>query len=668
MKAKAWRHGAHGIWRDSTRTLCALSADDGLLHQDASGGKEPGVRRSATWSRLAAMLPGLAAFAASAAVQNLEVEYASAEDAREAEVTVSPLSEGKRFAFTERWDDTNPRHLDMAKAMEPIGVKATFYFNGGRGERFAPIMRELVRRGHSIGNHTMTHRHQPGLLPFCQFRDIMECRIDLECASQSPVVAYTTPHGVYTMETDDEARVRVGRSLLNAGLISSPEGNQKVCETYSLSPREWFGSHYFWANDKEPNLATYTAGLRAATNAMLSVQSPFGRHVTLGTHTLQTDEGLAHLREMLTPLARTDDVWLANENEWAAARKLSFETRITRLDVRGNRAVYAVERPDPRDVGADVGPFFRFSRKPTAFRLSEISVEARTPETFGRLGEGVLKADPGLRQFTLELFNDTDAEWSSARVILRLPSNCEPGVQTVEAGKVAIGETKRLTLRADCTGWEPLRDGDFYAAAQIDLVRAGRPERRWADVRLPRPAGCRPFPRDTVVSVGPVASADCPGTDCLARMSELAAELKPIAGKAWRRGIGTGMFHPRYVTLAHPKTVAKEFKGCPAVWACEFDADVEAHGDEWLLTGRIYGYETKREMFLNGKRLGELGMTDAARPLKLRNGRNRLICKFGYISDESFNHEIMIVSRKDGAEVAYRASQTSDADGLPNKP
>ncbi len=594
------------------------------------------------------------ALSATAAVQTLEVEYASAADAQAAEVTVSALPEGKRLAFTERWDDSNLRHLDMANAMDPIGVKATFYFNGGRGEKFPPVMRELVRRGHSIGDHTMTHSHQPGLLPFRQFRDIMECRVELECDSQSPVVAYTTPHGVYKMATDDEARVRLGRSLLNAGILSSPEGNQQVCETYSLSPREWFGSHYFWANDKEPNLKTYTDGLCAATNAMLASNSPFGPHVTLGTHTQQSDEGLLRLREMLTPLSRLPDVWFVNENQWVAARRLQYDARITRRQICGRHVTYLVERPDARDLGAETGPFFRFSRPPRNWRLSPLPVAAQVPVAYRRLAEGALKVDSSLRNFTLELTNDTAAAWPSVRVILRLPSVYRPGTVTVDVGALAAGERRVVTLNAEPSGWDRLFEGDFYAAAQIDYVNALRPERRWAEVRVKRPSEKQRLPRDTVVSVGPIALDDCPDNEYFCELSKSETELKPLAGEAWQASRGLGVFNPRYVTMAWPKRMPKSPKGCPAVWVCDFDADTAAHGTDWLLSGRIYGWPTRRELFLNGERLGEFGMTDVERPLKLKPGRNRLVCKFKYIASESLNHEIMIVSRQDRTEVVYR--------------
>ena len=60
---------------------------------------------------------------------------------------------------------TTPRLLDM---LDELGIKAVFFVksesfgDGNPWEReHAEIVREIVRRGHTIGNHTETHRQLP---------------------------------------------------------------------------------------------------------------------------------------------------------------------------------------------------------------------------------------------------------------------------------------------------------------------------------------------------------------------------------------------------------------------------------------------------------------------------------------------------------------------------
>jgi peptidoglycan/xylan/chitin deacetylase (PgdA/CDA1 family) len=83
-------------------------------------------------------------------------------------LTIRGGSRHRRILFT--FDDgpargTTPRLLDV---LDDLGIKALFFVksesfgNGNPWEReHARIVREIVRRGHMIGNHTETHRQLP---------------------------------------------------------------------------------------------------------------------------------------------------------------------------------------------------------------------------------------------------------------------------------------------------------------------------------------------------------------------------------------------------------------------------------------------------------------------------------------------------------------------------
>jgi peptidoglycan/xylan/chitin deacetylase (PgdA/CDA1 family) len=57
--------------------------------------------------------------------------------------------------------EVTPRVLDL---LDAAGMKATFFLVGERAERHAEVAREIVRRGHSVENHS--YRHSP-LFAFC---------------------------------------------------------------------------------------------------------------------------------------------------------------------------------------------------------------------------------------------------------------------------------------------------------------------------------------------------------------------------------------------------------------------------------------------------------------------------------------------------------------------
>ena len=83
-------------------------------------------------------------------------------------LTIRGGSRHRAILFT--FDDgpsrrTTPRLLDM---LDELGIKAVFFVksesfgNGNPWEReHAEIVREIVRRGHMVGNHTETHRQLP---------------------------------------------------------------------------------------------------------------------------------------------------------------------------------------------------------------------------------------------------------------------------------------------------------------------------------------------------------------------------------------------------------------------------------------------------------------------------------------------------------------------------
>jgi len=56
--------------------------------------------------------------------RTLVAEFASADEARAAELTVAPLYGAAPLAFSVRWDDTNARHPKKAEMMNRAGGEA----------------------------------------------------------------------------------------------------------------------------------------------------------------------------------------------------------------------------------------------------------------------------------------------------------------------------------------------------------------------------------------------------------------------------------------------------------------------------------------------------------------------------------------------------------------
>jgi hypothetical protein len=65
---------------------------------------------------------------------------------------------GKKSALSLTFDDARPSQIDMGlPVLDKYGIKATFYISPDNLEDRLAGWREAVKKGHEIGNHTMTH-------------------------------------------------------------------------------------------------------------------------------------------------------------------------------------------------------------------------------------------------------------------------------------------------------------------------------------------------------------------------------------------------------------------------------------------------------------------------------------------------------------------------------
>lgn len=83
---------------------------------------------------------------------------------------------GKSLAFTFDDGPNDPHTLRLLDVLDRHGVKATFFLIGRFVKQRPDIAREIVRRGHVIGNHTFTHPRLIFLSVADARREIVQCR------------------------------------------------------------------------------------------------------------------------------------------------------------------------------------------------------------------------------------------------------------------------------------------------------------------------------------------------------------------------------------------------------------------------------------------------------------------------------------------------------------
>jgi peptidoglycan/xylan/chitin deacetylase (PgdA/CDA1 family) len=101
--------------------------------------------------------------------------------------------------------NTTSALLDL---LDKYSAKATFFLIGERVRRQPELTRDLVRRGHTLGNHTMTHPRLLAIGPARTRREIGECSAVIEDVAGVKLTLFRPPFGgrwPYTLSAAREA-------------------------------------------------------------------------------------------------------------------------------------------------------------------------------------------------------------------------------------------------------------------------------------------------------------------------------------------------------------------------------------------------------------------------------------------------------------------------------
>lgn len=89
--------------------------------------------------------------------------------------------------------DVTPQVLDL---LERHGVQATFFIIGERAIRYPDVCREIVRRGHTIENHSQQHCHNFAFLGFAGFtRELQTAQTTLTTLTGQRPLFFRAPAG-----------------------------------------------------------------------------------------------------------------------------------------------------------------------------------------------------------------------------------------------------------------------------------------------------------------------------------------------------------------------------------------------------------------------------------------------------------------------------------------
>ncbi|MBQ6472420.1 MAG: polysaccharide deacetylase family protein [Victivallales bacterium] len=417
----------------------------------------------------------------------VKVQCDTEQAALQAQLSFLPLPEGKKVAFSCRWDDSTPRHLPMRKLLHRHGYRATFYLHEtGREAFWSDVFPALCSDGFTVGNHTRSHLELPLLTPNGLHDEILGWSILLEHRSNQPVTAFVLPYGKIHSPYFEQVPQLIGSCIKRAGMLGGPDYSPSRFRGLQMPEGEYFGASLICPGDSNTRPEKFDEDVR---KQLSKAETP--AHLTLGIHTRHSDEDFQKLEESLVKYAHRPDWWYCNENEYLAYCHLYRHARVIGKRVDGSAVGFTLELPRPELLGSDI-PLWaecdgkRFAIPHTRKSPTRIGMTDASGKCAGFPGLNAKLSHPSAGRFQLEVEN-TGAAMENVLLTLRLsPDFQEPSLYRENAdidGKCLV-EWLATPVSSANDG------GKRLSACQVDFTRDGVQSRLW--VKLLEPAAASP--------------------------------------------------------------------------------------------------------------------------------------------------------------------------------
>lgn len=582
--------------------------------------------------------------------QTLRVEFDSKENAENAELKISEFPDGKKIGVSTRWDDSNPRHGQMAQMLNARGWKATCYLNG-LSKQFNQVVKEMLATGNAIGLHTLSHPFLSTLNANEIFREIALQKIILESEFDTNVVSLALPYYNFSSPLDPNIAHLVGLSLLRSGCLSNPDIVKKnIIEKYSLaSNQDIFSTVLFNADDRNPNGEIFQRELK---KALKRIENGFDPHITLGVHTWQSDEGLQTLGKILDKYT-TQDFWLCNENEYAAYRTQFKKTEIRKVSQNKNFATYEISRPATTTLGNDIALEISFSNAPKKVLLDD--AEIKNQNGFYKLHQAKIHSSPSKiehlsmpdnsgKTVVSKKFDGVCASMKidnyNSKIIYSINNSGDAKITNIVVQPILPpcyldnGRLKKPTLIGDTKIEAETKlvenkfaryfdDGNKLIALQIDFLYNGEPSRLYTSILNGEKISHKSdSPRDCAAIIGYFLASEIT-QDQLLNLSKKNTPLANIKGKNWEISPDKKL-NLNCVKLSS-KTVKPQWKDDSLV-LCALDIIAPQDGTYTLVSDPIYSHS----FYLNGE---SINLKSGENNVFLQKGKNRFLAamKRGFV-------------------------------------
>lgn len=284
--------------------------------------------------------------------QTIAVQYASPEAAQQAAVTVAPVYDNRKWAFSARWDDNNANSLNMHAHMARLGLKGTFYLtNSAPQAQFGlGFLRELTKDGFSVGGHSVAHRKLAELSAGEAFGEVLANRVQREAQGDVPLNSYAFAYGQYQTPDNPQSKQVVSEVMQRSGYHHCVyEGF--VRNNPFLRAEDWLTGLQVVPGDRVVEADKF----HASVQKILQNETAYGavsRCLFLGVHAWQQGEEWDKFDAAMAEVANRPDWWYCNQTEWTAYAMQARTARLEAEPANGARRVYRLTRWDPCELGA----------------------------------------------------------------------------------------------------------------------------------------------------------------------------------------------------------------------------------------------------------------------------------------------------------------------------
>ena len=590
--------------------------------------------------------------------QDVVAEFATSEEASRAVVSIASLPGGAKCSFGTRWDDSSPAHFAKASMLERAGAKGAFYLVGRDFSRektkakakpkpsFPAGARELVSRGHAVGNHTWSHPYMMMLSPDAMFHQVMMTRIVLEDAADHSVVSYASPYGWYRAESwlSPALRTLAAKMIMETGHWVSGDNPFE-----GVSRRDWYPAHRFSANDRKPDYNAFKAGL--SVQSRLAAADELSPRVTLGTHSWCDEAGNALQEAWIKKHCIRPDWVQLNDYEYGAYRYSFLNGRVSRKSLSGGGAVFSVRRFDPAALGDEIALSLKFSVQPLSVEcggrklvkdgngcwtlphdasrvcVSKVGVAAEDGSC-AELPEISMSVVPDRKSScaVVKVANRSKDVFRNLYGVVHLPPEFAVRRRVFEVKTLAAGAAAEFPVEFGEAEPEVCPVGRQLFAASLDYTVGGMRNRLWAKTEVDAPQSF-PLVWDTAMWTDAVCAKDLDDAELKALSSEGGALRSLSCGVTWKRPQRTPSDAWYNATVGGRRRVDQKFRDAVSSGnaAIAVVYQFEAKGDTVAVyANRSSSGKNTAKFFLNG---ADVDISAKPTLLRVKKGLNRIVMK-----------------------------------------